>query len=134
MAEKKQERAREVVIVDDEQDVVTYLMALLTDNDYEVRTATDGQEALRIIRSSKPDLICLDILMPGETGLSLYRKIRTDPDLEKIPVIIVSGMNYSRDVAADADLQGSDIPPPEAYIEKPIKPGPFLETVRAVIG
>ncbi len=134
MAGTKDKTPRKVVIVDDEQDVVTYLTALLSDNDFEVRSATDGQEALRIIGTVKPDLICLDILMPGETGLSLYRKIRSMPDIKEIPVIIVSGMNYSRDVAAESPLTGSDIPPPEAYVEKPIKPGPFMEIVESVLG
>jgi CheY-like chemotaxis protein len=120
------------VIVDDEEDVVTYLAALLGDNGYEVGTATDGREGFGLIRDTRPDLICLDILMPGETGLSLYRRIRSDPGLEGIPVIIISGMNYRGSVAGEAGA--GDIPPPDAYIEKPVKPGPFLETVRAVIG
>jgi DNA-binding response OmpR family regulator len=126
--------AKRVVIVDDEEDIVTYLAALLTDNGYEVWTATDGREGLGIIRDTKPDLVCLDILMPGETGLSLFRKIRTDSELERLPVIIISGMSYSGNVSGGSGPEAWDIAPPEAYIEKPVKPGPFLEAVKAVIG
>jgi CheY-like chemotaxis protein len=126
--------AKKVVIVDDEEDVVTYLAALLDDNGYDVFTATDGREGFRLIKDARPDLVCLDILMPGETGLSLYRKVRSDPELAHLHVIIISGMNYEGAVEAESADGAADIPPPERYIEKPVKPGPFLDAVRSVIG
>jgi CheY-like chemotaxis protein len=124
-------KSKRIVIVDDEEDVVTYLAALLDDNGYEVRTATDGREGFKLIRETRPDLVCLDILMPGETGLSLFLKIRSDPALSRLPVIIISGMNYQ---AAVEKNEVAGVPPPEMYIEKPVKPGPFLDAVRSVIG
>jgi CheY-like chemotaxis protein len=128
------EGQKRVVIIDDEEDVATYLAALLSDNGYEVHTAADGREGLEIVKSTKPDLVCLDILMPVETGISLYRKIKADPTVSTVPVIIISGMNYGEQVGGKDDPAADDIPEPEHYLEKPVKPAQFLETVRAIIG
>jgi CheY-like chemotaxis protein len=125
---------KKVVIVDDEEDVVMYLSDLLGDNGYDVSSASDAREGLQLIKDRKPDLVCVDILMPVETGFSLYRKIRTDPDTRGIPVIIISGMSYSDQEAGEHETCNGDIPPPDHYMEKPVKPGPFLEVVRGIIG
>ena len=119
---------KKVVIIDDEKDVVTYLAAMLLDNDYEVHTATNGKAGFDLVKQLKPDLVCLDILMPGETGVSLFRKIRSSAGLKKIPVIIISGMSFGDEVG------NGDLRPPEHYMEKPVRPDQFLETVRSVIG
>ena len=128
------EEANRVVIVDDEEDVVLYLASILSDNGFDVRTASNGREGLKAIRESKPHLICLDILMPGETGVSLYRKIREDAALEAIPVLIISGINYYDSVDPEGNGRDGDVKPPGGFMEKPVKPEQFLETVRNVIG
>lgn len=125
---------KRVVIVDDEEDVVLYLSMILSDNGYEVRSAGGGRDGLELIKTIRPDLVCLDILMPVETGLSLFRKIRTDPELDHLPVIIISGMDLSEKMADEDEGVGNHIRQPEGYLEKPVKPDQLLETVKAVIG
>lgn len=125
---------KRVLIIDDEVDVVTFLAALLSDNGYEVLTTVDGREGLEIVKTMKPDLVCLDILMPKETGISLYMKIKADPDVGGVPVIIISGMGCGGHMVGEEDIEAGDIPAPEEFIEKPVRPAQFLETVRAIIG
>jgi DNA-binding response OmpR family regulator len=128
------DEAKRVVIVDDEEDVVLYLASILSDNGFDVRTASNGRDGLKAIRESKPHLICLDILMPGETGVSLYRKIREDKALEAIPVLIISGINYYDSVDSEGNGARDGVKPPDGFMEKPVKPEQFLGTVRDVIG
>ncbi len=92
---------KKILIVDDEKNIRLLLKEELTDEGYDVVLAEDGAVALRLIREEKPDLVTLDIKMPGEDGLSILRKIReTDYDL---PVIICSAYSvYKSDFAAVA--------------------------------
>lgn len=124
---------RKVVIIDDEEDVVEYLEALLDDHGFEVHTAMDSREGMKLVQEVRPSLVCLDVLMPGETGLSLFRKIKGTPELAEIPVIMISGMNYDKDVAA-SETNDPDQPVPEHYLEKPVKPEAFLNMVKAILG
>ncbi|MBW1873232.1 MAG: response regulator, partial [Deltaproteobacteria bacterium] len=90
--------AKKIVIVDDEPDVVMFLQAALEDNGYIALTASGAGEGLELIKQSMPDLVCLDVLMPKESGISLFRKLRTDSKLKEIPVIINSGLSFSKDI------------------------------------
>ena len=67
-----------ILIVDDEPDVIAYLSIALEDNDYLVKSATNASAGFQIAQEFMPDIICLDILMPGQTGVSLYEKLRMD--------------------------------------------------------
>jgi len=127
---------RTIVVVDDEPDVVTFVQAVLEDNGYMVHTASSAKEALRIIRRDIPDLICLDVLMPEESGLSLYQRVRTDPDLKRIPVVILSGLSRSRDLGYVDFLKledGTVLPEPDGYIEKPVHPELLLEGIKEIL-
>jgi DNA-binding response OmpR family regulator len=111
-------KPRQILVVEDEEDVSRYLVAALEDEGYAVETAFDAVGGLRAIGARRPDLVCLDIVMPGPTGLSLYREIRENMELAGMPIIVVSGLT-----AADAEASlgfGESLPPPDAYIEKPI--------------
>mgnify|MGYP006290068745 CR=1 FL=1 len=105
---------RRILVVEDEQDISTYLAALLEDNGYEVITADNGIAGLEIARSQAPDLITLDMALPDQSGVRTYRKYKEDPQLQKIPVIIVSAKTLSppereriRDYAESVWLKGS---------------------------
>lgn len=131
MAEKKP-----ILLVDDEPDVTTYLQTALEDNGYTAHTASNAVDALEMIRREKPALICLDILMPEESGISLYKKIRSDPALQDIPVLIHSGLNPSRDLDEVDYLQledGTTVPEPEAFIDKPADPERFIRAVERLL-
>lgn len=121
--------AKRVLIVDDEPDVVRYLSSVLENHGYDVDTSDNSVDAMKAVRSHKPDLICLDIMMPEESGLSLYVKLRRQKSTRSIPVVIVSGMVSRSEFALHDYVDDTSIAPPEEYIEKPIDVPCFVDTV-----
>jgi DNA-binding response OmpR family regulator len=122
---------RRILVVEDEEDVSRYLAAALEDEGYEVETAFDAVGGLKAIGAQQPDLVCLDIVMPGPTGLSLYREIRENSNLAGMPIVVVSGLN-----PADAEATlgfGETLPPPDAYIEKPVDIQELINAVGRLI-
>ncbi len=105
-----------ILVVDDEQDVRTYLRTLFSKAGYEVVTAADGEEGLELARESRPGLVFLDILMPKRTGIMLYRRLKKDPELGTVPVVILTGLSQYRAFFAQ-DFE--EVPQPEAFVEKP---------------
>jgi CheY-like chemotaxis protein len=129
---------KKILVVDDEPDILMFLGTLLRKNGYEVCEACDGVEGMKKILEEKPDLVCLDLLMPEKTGIKLYRELRKDANLKGLPVIMVTGIE-----AADPwDFKGfkefikdqAAIPAPQGYIEKPIDREKFLIAVKEVLG
>ena len=114
---------KKVLVIDDEKDVVTYLKTFLQKNHYEVLVAFDGDEGLKVAEKEQPDLITLDIMMPKETGVRFYRKIKQVETLKKVPIIVISGM-AGRHLA---------VPKPEAVFEKPVDMQKLLETIQKLI-
>jgi DNA-binding response OmpR family regulator len=115
---------KEVLIVDDEQDIRDFLSDLLQDNGYTVRIAVDGIQAMEMIKQEKPDLILLDLLMPKETGTDLYRKIHRKKEFESVPVIVISGLP-GRYLAVSKSVP---------VFDKPIDEARLLEEVKKAIG
>ena len=133
MSEPRDEQTPLVVLIDDEEDITTFLGLALEDAGYRVKTINDAREALAILRNEPPDLICLDLLMPRQTGASLYREILQDPDLAGAPVLILSGLNAGDEL--DEILQtdpGEAVP--AGYLEKPIAREAFLAAVESLLG
>jgi CheY-like chemotaxis protein len=129
---------KKVLIVDDEQSIVIYLTTVLEDGGYAHCSAMDGQEGLSAVRRERPDLVCMDIMMPRRGGVSLYREIKRDPELRSIPVIFISAYNRIRDlrdpVAFRKMIPDVAIPQPECCMEKPIAVSEFLEVVAKLTG
>lgn len=125
-------KKKKIMIVDDEEDVVTFLKALLEDNGYEVLSASNSEQALDAIKRMKPDLICLDILMPGSSGISLHKLLKEDDETRGIPALIVSGLNIKSEIAR-GEGGFSEIRRDE-YIEKPIEPQEFLSKIKRLVG
>ncbi len=121
---------KKVLIVDDEADVLEYLSSLLEDNGYATVTAMDGREGMEKVRIEKPDLICLDITMPEETGVSMLRQLHDDKSTASVPVIIVSGVDPR---FKDFIEHRRQVNPPAAYFEKPIKQQEFLDAVKKTL-
>ena len=101
--------ARDVLVVDDEEDIREFLKSLLEDHGCTVRVAEDGVQAMEMIRQAKPDLVLLDLMMPQETGTGLYRKMHDRKDLKDIPVIVISGL-AGRHVAVSRSVPVFDKP------------------------
>ncbi len=123
--------AKKILVVDDEPDVVTYLASVLRDSGYEALEAFNGEEAMEKVLKEHPDLVTLDITMPEMTGVKAYRKMKEDPVLSKIPVVIVTGVSHEFKQFISTRSQ---VPAPEGYLEKPVKPGELLAEVRRLLG
>jgi CheY-like chemotaxis protein len=113
---------KQILVVDDEADIRTFLVAVLKKGGYDPVTAANGQEALEKVRENKPDLVILDLQMPEKTGTEFYRQLSKDKTLQDIPIIVVSGL-AGRHLA---------IRKPVHVFDKPIDPDEFLETVAKV--
>ena len=118
--------SKKIIIIDDDPDIITYIGTLLNDNGYETVTAVDGNEGIIKIRSEKPDLILLDITMPEKSGVGLYKVVRHDPDLRKIPVIMVTGV--TKDFKRFIHTR-KQIAPPDGYLSKPVNPKELLDLI-----
>lgn len=116
--------AATILVVDDEQDIRTYLRTLFTKHGYTVETASNGEECLTVAQQTHPDLIFLDILMPKRTGIMAYRRLKKNPDLAGVPVVILTGLSQYRSFFAQDFEQ---VPHPEAFVEKPPEPDKLLE-------
>lgn len=83
--------SRRILVVDDDADVVDYVSTFLRDNDYEVRSASTTKDALAELEGAPVDLMILDVLMPGRSGLDLLMTIRKDPRFAELPVVVLTG-------------------------------------------
>ena len=132
MADKKR-----ILVVDDEPDVLQYLATFYQDNGYDVVTAKDGDEATQRFQSDTPDLISLDISMPGKTGVRFYREMKENPVTAGVPIIIVTaitGYGDDKDAFKNFISTRKQVPPPEGFISKPVDTDELLATVKKLIG
>jgi len=123
---------KKIMVVDDELDMRVFVSTLLETSGYKPYVATHGLEGIEKAREIIPDLIILDVMMPKQGGIQMYREIKTDENLKHIPVIILSGIAkktffHSQNVLDS--YKGQSIPEPEAYIEKPPESDELLECV-----
>jgi len=109
--------AKKILVVDDEQDVLVYLSTLFEDNGFEVITAENGIEALKLARTEAPDLITLDITMPEQSGIKTYRHLRNEAQLQAIPVIIITALG---DPIKSVMNEFAAFPEPEGFVSKPV--------------
>jgi len=132
--------AKRILVVDDEEDVITYFSMLLEDAGYAVAAARNGREAMEEVRREPPDLISLDITMPEKSGVRFYRELRDDPALRAIPVVIVTGVtNPWSGPKGEGTFESfistrKQFPPPEGFFEKPIDREEFLAKLAEILG
>lgn len=105
-----------VLICDNEEPLRALVRAALAPRGYELLEARDGDESLVLAREAKPDLIVLDMMMPGRTGLDVLRELRADPDLSATPVVMLTARAQLTDEQAAADA-GAD-----RFLPKPFSP------------
>lgn len=114
---------KKILIVDDDPNIRDYLSSLMEDNEYQPLTASDVQQGLTIARKEIPDLITLDLDMPGEWGPRFYRHMSQEPDLKNIPVIVISGMSGNEYAVSKA----------VASFTKPFDRKELIKTIREVL-
>jgi CheY-like chemotaxis protein len=117
-----------ILVVDDEADARRFISMVMQDNGATVLEAEDGDVALELARKERPDLITLDLGMPGRDGGEVFEALRNDPELGRLRVCIVTGKPELRRLIYDRDVRR-----PEGYLDKPLTEEALLLNVRKII-
>jgi DNA-binding response OmpR family regulator len=112
-----------ILIVEDERDAVEMYRIVLEVEGYQVIVAYTLQAAIKQLEKVKPDLVLLDVVLRGSSGLDLCEKVRKDPELEDLPIVIISNLDSPEDIKAGLDAGAN------AYLTKPISQDELLEAV-----
>jgi CheY-like chemotaxis protein len=125
-----------VLVVDDEVDVSTFLSSVIEDAGMNALVANDGNTAHEMIRRHRPDLISLDLVMPGKSGIRLLHELRKRPECARIPVVIVTGHARDPDIRRPLEqaLAESSMAGPSLYLEKPVTAQGYLGAVCRILG
>ena len=115
-------------MADDEPDQVAFLAAVFEDNGATVLQASNGDEALELARKEKPDLVTLDLSMPGKNVGEVFELIRTEPELSDLRVCVITGRPELRQLIYDRTVR-----PPEGYLDKPVSEDSLLLGVRKIL-
>ncbi|MDI6739854.1 MAG: response regulator [Candidatus Edwardsbacteria bacterium] len=119
---------KKIMVVDDEPYIARVIKFKLEQEGYTVISANDGITGLNKIREEKPDLVLLDVMMPGMSGYEVCQKIKGDAELAGIPVVILTAKGQERDREQGFSMGASD------YITKPFSPNRLLELVKSIVG
>lgn len=147
--------AKTVMMVDDDANMIKFLTAVLEDNGYEVTSALNGSDGLKMLKEQVPDLLVLDVMMPKKSGFTLFKQIRRDDRLKEVPVLMLTGVAQSlqemddesedtlqrpQDSLREAlrkqiqEMRGEGMINPEMFVDKPIDPESFVSRVAELIG
>lgn len=129
--------SKKVLVVDDDQDVRSFVVTVLEENGYTPLVAKDGVEGMEVIDKKSPDLVILDVLMPRGSGIRLYHKLKTDDTYKNLPVIMFTGIalrSFLKSQKALNKFGGKQVPEPDIYLEKPVEPEELAAAVKKKIG
>lgn len=116
-----------VLVVDDEKDIRDLLEYNLQKNNYQVTCVATGEQALEAARKEVPGMIILDIMLPGQDGLEVCKKLRSESKTAEVPIIMISAKGEEADVVVGLELGADD------YITKPFSPRVVLARIKAVL-
>jgi two-component system phosphate regulon response regulator PhoB len=116
-----------ILIVDDEEDILELVRVSLEKESYPTICAESGEKALSIARSELPDIIVLDLMMPGIDGLEVTRRIKADPDTKDIFIVMLSAKGEEADIITGLELGADD------YVTKPFSPKILIARIRSVL-
>jgi DNA-binding response OmpR family regulator len=119
---------KKVLIADDEENIVVSLDFLMRHAGYEVRSAADGEDALRQLTAFRPDLVLLDVMLPVRDGFDVCREIRSDPVLRGTKIVMLTAMGREIEVAKGLSL-GADL-----YVTKPFATRELVARIRELLG
>jgi two-component system, OmpR family, phosphate regulon response regulator PhoB len=129
--------SKKVLIVDDDPDVRLFNSTVVEENGYTPVEASNGEEALQIIKKEAPALVLLDVLMPKQSGIRFYRVLKTEKAFMGIPVIMLSGVakrTFLRSQKALTEFGDKPVPEPESYLEKPVEADELAKEIKRFIG
>jgi len=127
------EKKARILIIDDDPDFVESTKIVLESKPYDVIVAYEGTDGLRRAREDSPDLILLDIIMPGKDGFTVAEQLKKDPELTGIPVIMLTSFSSKRGETSIPVSRGYELDT-EDYIDKPVSPDELLRRVERQIG
>lgn len=117
-----------ILIADDEQNIVISLEFLMKREGFQVAVANDGEEALERIRSDRPDLVLLDVMMPRKTGFEVCQAVKSDPALQGVKILMLTAKGRDTEVAKGLAM-GAD-----AYMTKPFSTRELVAKVKSLLG
>ena len=117
-----------VLVAEDDEDILALVVFDLEDEGYEVLTARDGQEAVALALERHPDLILLDVAMPGLDGYEVTRRLRADESTRATPVVLLTARAQVKDVIAGFEAGAND------YVTKPFRPDELRTRLHAALG
>jgi len=120
--------AKKIILAEDEPQIARLIEFKLKKEGYEVVWKENGEEALAAIKTEKPDLILLDVMMPVMNGYEVLRRVKEDENLKNIPVVMLTARAQEKDVVKGIDLGADD------YIIKPFHPAELLARVKRILG
>ena len=125
---------KRAVVIDDEEDLTTYFSSILEENGFLVRVANNADDGEKLIRENPPDLVCLDLLMPGKTGINLFIRLRKPEEaLRNIPLIIITGIQEKLNIDWKDIVSQFRVRVPDGFIEKPVNPERLMRVVNNVL-
>ncbi len=125
-------RQARILIVDDDPVFVSATKTVLESKEYKVTAAFDGDEGLRKVKEERPDLVILDVIMPTKDGFTVCQQLKDDPELSKIPVMMLTSFAEKKSetsipVSAGLGLEAED------YVDKPVAPVELLNRVQKML-
>ncbi|MFH1115287.1 MAG: response regulator transcription factor [Pseudomonadota bacterium] len=120
-------KKKKILVVDDEEDILELVKYNLEKDGYRVTCVTTGEQALEIIRSDTPDAIVLDLMLPGQDGLDVCRKLKGAPETSTVPILMLTAKGEDADIVTGLELGADD------YVTKPFSPRVLLARIRAVL-
>lgn len=118
-----------VLVADDEKDIAEIVCEMLEGEGYETVQAHDGEETLRMIRSRRPGAAVLDIKMPGIDGLEVIRRLRQDPDLKALPIVVLTATRIIREL--EEEFRQLKV---HSWMAKPFEPDQLIAAVKSAFG
>lgn len=122
MAQKKR-----ILLIEDEEDIAALIKLQAELSGYKLHVEVDGINGYRAIEREKPDLVILDVMLPGQNGFDVCRKMKSNPELKTIPVIILSAKDEELDIILGLELGADD------YVSKPFSPKILFSRIKAVL-
>jgi len=120
--------AKKILVVDDDPHVIKLLTFVLKNEGYDVFSATNGEEAIAMIRESKPALMLLDVMMPKKNGYEVCHEVKSDPGLSDICIVMLTAKGQEADKDKGLSLGADD------FITKPFSPTSIVERVKDILG
>jgi CheY-like chemotaxis protein len=121
-------KAHSILVVDDDPEIVTMISTRLGKRGYKVTTASDGAKAIELAKAEKPDLVLLDVMMPGKSGWEVARSLKQDPDTQDVKIVMVTAIGEKTNEIT-APIYGAD-----AHIDKPFEFDKLERVINQLLG